>query len=202
MERYPSATLFYGKQYLETADGKRDLAESENFNREFSRTRDLQGLVARPKEAVLLLQVPSNGFCVQAALAKSCGYPGLPNSGDACDWAFGTQLTLRGGVFVFIDAYLSTYVLSQESIARSARKSNPALRAVQIAEQYLGDQMGTTAFSRFFRNYVGGAITQALAFGERGYARHLIRLAWQDKQVPRKTVVKGLVKYLRPRLSH
>jgi glycosyltransferase involved in cell wall biosynthesis len=201
INQYPGGTVFYGKQYVETENARRDVAQSETFNQEFFRVKERQGLVADPKEAVLLLQVPSNGFCLKAGVAKAHGYPGLPDSGDACDWAFSAQLALHESVFIFIDAYISTYVLSKKSVVRNNPKNNLTLRAMQIAERYFGGQRETPAFGLFFKNCVGGAVAQALAHGEREYARHLVKLAWQDKRVPRKAAVKAWLKCAFPKLA-
>lgn len=193
---FPEADLFFGKQHLESERGRRDLSEPEVFNAAYGRVPEAQGLLENPKGAVLRSQVPSNGFCVRAARAKSKGYPGLPDSGDACDWAFSARLALDGCNFVYTDVYVSTYSVSNNSIGRNNPKNDATLNAMKIGERYFADQKMNPDYLKFFLSRMGGAISQALYHQNKTYAWHLIRQAWSDRRVPRGLVFKQIVKII------
>jgi glycosyltransferase involved in cell wall biosynthesis len=193
IERYPEGDLFYGKQHLQDADGTTDLGRSEDFNRVFGRIGQNKGIVARPKEAVLLSQIPNNGFCVRADLARDPGYPGLPDSGDACDWAFGVRVAMADATFVFVDEYVSTYVLSPISVARTTQ-NDAAIKAMKLAELYFSDQKETAAYVKFFNDHLGYAVSQALEKNDHEYARYLTGLARRSNDVPRRAALTEVVK--------
>ena len=194
--KFPRADLIFGKQYIESERGKRELSESEAFNEAYGRVPEAEGTLSKPKEAVLKSQIPSNGFCVRARVAKSKGYPGLPDSGDACDWAFSARMALDNCGFVYTDVYIATYSVSTNSIGRNNPGNNATLRAMKIAEQYFNDQKNSSGYLTFFRSHFGGAISQSLYHQDKRYARHLIREAWADNRIPRMLVVKQLCKML------
>jgi hypothetical protein len=141
-------------------------------------------------------QIPSNGFCVRARLAQNPGYPGLPDSGDACDWAFSARLALNSAMFVYVDAYLSTYVISRNSIGNDNPKNNATLSAMKIAEAYFYDQIETSAYAGFFASHLGGAISQSIYHSDKKYAWSLIKNAWFDKRVRRAMVARQFIKFI------
>jgi glycosyltransferase involved in cell wall biosynthesis len=196
INKYTRGDLFFGKQHLQTSDGLRILDNSETFNKAHGRTSDDEGEISNPTESVLRKQIPSNGFCVRASLAQEVGYPGLPDAGDACDWVFGVRLALNNANFIYVNTYVSTYVLSNNSVGRNNPRGNSALCGLKTADHYLTDQKGTKAYADFLAGAIGPGISQAINHGEINYAWNLIRLAWADKHVPRGIVIREFLKFV------
>jgi glycosyltransferase involved in cell wall biosynthesis len=111
----PGLTAAFGKQYIISMLGEILLQESENLNRSYYRTANVEGLQASAVVSGLLQQFPNNGYMVLSAAAKSIKYRDRNIVGDACDQDFGIRLGMAFDKFYFLNKYTSKYRITTTS---------------------------------------------------------------------------------------
>jgi hypothetical protein len=130
-EECPSTVAAYGKQELTDADGKVKKEASHGLNESYYRTAKYEGPSVSSIRAAVLQQFPNDGYMVRADAAKQVGYD-HPDTGDACDFAFGVELARQSnGAFYYTDTFTSQYRLSEQSVIRGTGVSDGAYWAVK-----------------------------------------------------------------------
>jgi glycosyltransferase involved in cell wall biosynthesis len=112
------AEAVFGKQMVIDIHGQELFKETEELNRNFSRTPDKEG-PQLPIESALLAQFPNNGYLVETKLAQKVGYRSGPEVGNACDYDFGLRLALLSSSFFFINTYTAKSRITPHSVIRT-----------------------------------------------------------------------------------
>jgi glycosyltransferase involved in cell wall biosynthesis len=111
----------YGRRHIARADGRPDLELTRYFDDKFF-NNDGFGPQESGLWAALAQQFPCNGMMIRKSIALRVGYPREADVGrDPTDFHFGIRYAQAShGAFVLIDHFVSTYRLSEVSMARAA----------------------------------------------------------------------------------
>ncbi len=168
-EIYPDLVAAYGKQYIISEDGILDIQQSIALNQLFFRTSDQSGLQKSSIEAALLHQFPNDCFMILASAAKAIKWRSYEEVGDAGDFDFGLQLSLKYSNFFFLDKYTAKYRLSSDSISQSLNYDGSIRSFYLILNTELPDQLAWAKEHELKRS-APIAIIQLINLGKRKQA--------------------------------
>ena len=135
---HPELALTFGRQELIDEHGTIDAAATERHNRSHSRTSEAAGLLDDAMRAALLLQIPNDGFMIDAGVARSIGYRSYADVGVYCDKDFSLRLgaSLGRNRIFYVDRMISQYRSTIDSISASptSRKREHPRAAIAIYE--------------------------------------------------------------------
>lgn len=168
-EDSPATVAAYGKQQLTDAAGNVKREATRSLNRSYYRTAKYEGSSASSIRAAVLQQFPNDGYMVRAEAAKQVGYD-HPDTGDACDFAFGVELARQSnGAFYYTDTFTSQYRLSEQSVIRGTGVSDGAYWAVKTVLGRIPDAVRRDPeVRRWTRERIPVAIMRA---AQNGHAR-------------------------------
>jgi glycosyltransferase involved in cell wall biosynthesis len=168
-----SSLLCYGKSIVTTHDGtvvEGALARYDGFG-ELVKRRLARG--APPNLwYVLDGHFPSNGFLVRTEAARSTGYRDLPEIGDACDVDFALRIAGQRGAIRFVDAFVSTYRISEVSISTQSTSHGRSFFLIESLE--VPEEL-EPARQKLLRRRLVGTVRQELLVGRHDVVDRLLR---------------------------
>lgn len=175
------ADVVFGKQYIIDKDDQVDLEQSEILNRNYLRTPTYAGTKLDPIEVALNQQLPSNSFLIKSSIAQEVHYNFKEESGDAVDFYFCLNLALQEVLFVFIDTYISSYRVSNDSISSN---SNAGYYSFSIVEKLVClDNNAKQARISFLNEKCPVAIMEALNMGKTDKAKAMCFSKYHRKKL-------------------
>ncbi len=134
---HPDLAISFGKQQLISHGGVADEPGSERHNANHNR-RGGDRLLHNSMQAALLLQIPNDGYMVDAEIARKISYRSEAEVGVYCDKDFSLRLgaALPPDRLYYIDRYLSQYRSSDTSISNSSesRRADHPRAAIAVFE--------------------------------------------------------------------
>jgi glycosyltransferase involved in cell wall biosynthesis len=134
---HPDLAISFGKQQLISHEGDVDEPGSERYNAKHNRSGG-DRLLHNSMQAALLLQIPNDGYMVDADIAREIGYRSEAQVGVYCDTDFSLRLgaALPPDRLYYIDRYLSQYRASDTSISNSSesRRADHPRAAIAVFE--------------------------------------------------------------------
>jgi glycosyltransferase involved in cell wall biosynthesis len=131
----------FGKQQIVDAEGAVIQRATRGVNQGYYRTAEYEGKQPDSLRSAIIQQFPNDGYMVRARAAREVGYD-RPEAGDACDFAFGVELARQSsGDFYYVDAFVSQYRHSEESVVRGEESADTAYRAFKVVTERLPDRV-------------------------------------------------------------
>lgn len=172
---YPDLTGAFGKQYVISHDGTRDLAASERLNQLYRRTAAEAGLQSHGWEVGLSQQFPNNGYMVLTEAAREILWRTPEEVGNGGDFDFGLRMGLRYEKFYFVDTYTSQYRLTKGGSISSSASDDAALRSYwNVARMELPPEAEACRADKLLRT-APHAMMQALLHGRKKEAWAIYR---------------------------
>lgn len=194
----PDVVASYGKQYLMSELGVRDMAWSEELNQTYSRTDEFAGAQRDAIEAAIIQQFPNDCYLVSAPAAKRVGYLRAGElGGDACDFMFGLLLaqSVRGKKFYFVNEYTAAYRTTSESVSSRGRLNDATYysfkRTIELDDPILAKSSVVNHLARMS----SGAISQALNLGHCQEAWRWFFSKWHRRRIATTPGLKLLVRF-------
>jgi glycosyltransferase involved in cell wall biosynthesis len=160
-------TAAYGKQYVMSHDGVRDLIGSEGLNSDYDRSSQTAGLQKDPWKVGLWQQFPNDGYMIVTGAAKEIRWRSANEVGYGAEYDFGLRLGLSYPKFYFLNVYTACYRKTEGQSISSSRTDDAALQSYRIlasanlppnAEEFRDQKM---------KQLAPRAIVQALNFKRR-----------------------------------
>ncbi len=134
---HPQLAMTFGKQQLISEEGIADVSGSAQHNAKFNRVGN-DRLLHSSIQAALLLQIPNDGYMVDAEIAREISYRSEAQVGVYCDADFSIRLgaALAPDRLFFVDRYISQYRESDDSISSApiSRRADHPRAAVAMYE--------------------------------------------------------------------
>lgn len=172
---HPDLTGAFGKQYIISHDGVRDIPASERLNQLYRRTAAQAGLQPHSWEVGLSQQFPNNGYMVRTEAAREILWRTPEEVGNGGDFDFGLRMGLRYEKFYFVDAYTSQYRLTKGGSISSSTSDDAALRSYwNVARMELPPEAEASRADKLART-APHAMMQALRHGKKKEAWEIYR---------------------------
>lgn len=157
-DNHPDICAAFGKQKIIDEQGVVDTAASESLNSYYYRTTERCGLQSSNLEVGLFQIFPNCGYMINLQIARSIKW--RTDIGNGCEYDFGLRLGQNYDGFYFVDEYLGTYRITEDSIARNS-----------------GDDAGIQAFRLALSTSVPASLEEAKVFWLRDRAPVAIKEA-------------------------
>ncbi|WP_420996975.1 glycosyltransferase family 2 protein [Cupriavidus sp. 30B13] len=195
----PEVVASYGKQFLMSEDGVRDIAGSEELNRVYSRTDPYAGAQRDTMEAAIVQQFPNDCYLVSSHAAKHVGYARAGElGGDACDYMFGLLLaqSVRGKKFYFVNRYTSAYRTTFRSVTNRGTLSDMSYYSFKRTIELEDSVLAIASVVDHLSKKSSGAISQALNLGHRGEAVRWFFSKWHRRRIATISGLKLVAKFV------
>ncbi len=172
---HPDLTGAFGKQYVLSHDGVRDVPASERLNQLYRRTGAQAGLQPHGWEVGLSQQFPNNGYMLRSEAARAILWRPVAEVGNGGDFDFGLRLGLRYPKFYFVDTYTSEYRLTSGGSISSSSTDDAALRSYwNVVRMQLPPEAEACRADKLARS-APHAMMQALRHGKKKQAWEIYR---------------------------
>lgn len=179
-QSHPELDAAFGKQYLIRNDGSPcPQAESDNLNAGYHRVTQNAGSQAAPASAGITGMFPNDGYMVTTALARKIGYRTMEEVGAACDMDFGARLCIAAKHVWFLDDFIASYRLSDDSVGKHAL---PSPYTLKILSELAVPEESKAAWRQAKQHYAPAAVS---GYARQGMPRQAIRV-YLSKDYPMK----------------
>jgi len=167
----------YGRSNQIRSDGVIDREMTDHFNRIQMRTDADLGVQRSNLLAALVQQFPTNGYLVDAALAKAVGWLPHSQAGLWADVDCGIRFAQAAGdrAFILIEAVVSSFRMSDSRLSSNRNSDFGALQFLQQLQALDPPAQCRPSYEQLLQRVTGMAVVEAAVKGRRSHAFELLR---------------------------